>query len=294
MQAHYHKLPEQFHQSVSVRKDIRPYFLDKWHYHSKLELVYIIRGKGTRFIGDDISGFKDGDLVLLGTHLPHVWKSKDKYFEKKNVKTVEAIILHFPQKMGINNLFDLPEMNAIKNLIEQSHLGLHFDIPEFHPVKKSLKKMVNQSPFDRILTLLSILQRLATEEGIKQSLSKTPFADHYQSHQSKRVDRIYNHILHHFDKEIKLEHLASIANMTPASLCRFFKQKTKKSLSEFTNEVRIGFACKLIIEDKLSISDICFRCGYNSLSYFNRQFKKITGMAPTLYQKKSSSSTSIE
>lgn len=293
MQAHYHKLPDQFHQSVSIRKDIRPYFLDKWHYHSKLELVYILKGKGTRFIGDDISGFKDGDLVLLGAHLPHVWKSKEIYFKEGQVNSVEAIVLHFPQKMGVNNLFDLPEMNAIKKLIEQSHLGIHFQIPEHHQAKKHLKKLVDQSPFDRILTLLSVLQLLATEEN-KRTISKTPFADHYQSHQSKRVDRLYNHILHHFDKEIKLEDLASIANMTPASLCRFFKQKTKKSLSEFTNEVRIGFACKLIIEDHLSISDICFRCGYNSLSYFNRQFKKITGMAPTLYQKKSNNSASIE
>ncbi|TKG96924.1 AraC family transcriptional regulator [Puteibacter caeruleilacunae] len=288
MQAQYFRLPQQPHQSIAIRKDTRPYFHDNWHYHSQLELVYIIKGEGTRFIGDDISGFTSGDLVLLGSHLPHVWKSEESYFKEGSKRKVEAIVLHFPQDIGGNQLWDLPEMTHIKTMLEQSHLGIHFHLPEKHPIMKMLKKMVQQEPFELLLSLLSLLKKLSGLEQ-KSSISKVSFADHYQQHQSKRIDRIYDYILKNFDKEIKLESIAALSNMTPSSLCRFFKQKTRKSISEFINEVRIGFACKLLIEGNLSISEICFRCGYNNLSYFNRQFKKIIGLTPRNYQEKKNS-----
>jgi AraC-like DNA-binding protein len=284
MQAQYYKLPKQFHESLSIRQDVRPYFYDQWHFHSELELVYIIKGSGTRFIGDDISGFSSGDLVLLGAHLPHVWKSSDTYFKDPSKKKVEAIVLHFPSHIGGNELWELPEMNAAKNLLQQSHLGIAFQVPESHPIKKGLKAMVAQAPFERFINLLALLKQLS-ELKESQQISKTSFANQYQNHQSKRIDRIYNYILNNFELDIQLKEVADLANMTPAALCRFFKQKTRKSLSQFTNEVRIGYACKLIIEGQLSISDICFQCGYNNLSYFNRQFKKHTGKSPSAYLK---------
>ena len=143
--------------------------------------------------------------------------------------------------------------------------------------------MVSKPPFERFIMLLSILKKMSELEE-KRLLSSVPFADYYQKHKSKRIDKIYDHILNNFEKEIKLEELASLANMTTTSLCRFFKQSTRKSISEFVNEVRIGFSCKLLIDQKLSISDVCFRCGYNNLSYYNRQFKKIIGVSPSKYQ----------
>lgn len=285
MQAQYYKLPKQFHQSISVRKDILTAFYDHWHYHSELELVYILKGEGTRFIGDDISRFSSGDLVLMGAGLPHVWKSDEAYFKADSKKKVSAIVLHFGSNFCGQALWDLPEMNAVKKLLEIAPRGISYALPEGHSIKKKLKALPEQDSFDRLLNLLSLLNELAQTEN-STILSGIPFAEHYQEHHSKRIDKIYDYILNHFEKEIKLEHLASLANMTPASLCRFFRQKTRKSVSEFINEVRIGFACKLLIEGKLPISDICFRCGYNNLSYFNRQFKKIIGQSPGLYQEK--------
>ncbi|PWD98310.1 AraC family transcriptional regulator [Marinilabilia rubra] len=287
MQAKYHKLTKQLHQSIAIRKDTRMAFFDHWHYHSELELVYILQGKGTRFIGDDISPFNSGDLVLLGAGLPHVWKSDDVYFESNSKNKVSAIVLHFGANFMGENLWELPEMSSIKELFQISPRGVCYHLPEGHTVKMQLKKMLNQSPFTRLLSLLSILNKLARIDK-RSVLSGIPFAEHYQKHQSNRIDKIYDYILSNFDNDIKLEDLALKANMTPASLCRFFKQKTRKSISECINEVRIGFACKLLIEDNFSISEICFRCGYNNLSYFNRQFKNIIGLTPGNYQKKKS------
>ncbi|MGQ7868841.1 AraC family transcriptional regulator [Sunxiuqinia sp. sy24] len=287
MKAQYFKLTKQLHQSIAIRKDTRTAFHDHWHYHSELELVYILQGEGTRFVGDDISRFCSGDLVLMGVGLPHVWKSDDSYFENSSKKKVSAIILHFGPNFLGEGLWELPEVASVKKLIELAPRGISYHLPEGHPVKRQLRKMLDQTPFDRLSSLLSMLNELSKQEE-NTILSGISFADHYQKHHSKRIDKIYDYILTNFEKDIKLEELALLANMTPASLCRFFRQKTKKSVSEFINEVRIGFACKLLIEGKLSISEICFRCGYNNLSYFNRQFKRIIGLTPGSYQKEKS------
>ncbi len=284
MYAQYFKLTKQFHQSISIRKDMRTAFYDHWHYHSELEIVYIIQGEGTRFIGDDISRFSDGDLVLLGSGLPHVWKSNDNYFDNNLRKKVSAIVLHFGHDFLGKGLWDLPEMIMIKKLLELSLRGICYHLPETHLLKRKIREMLSQKPFDRLINLLTVLHELAHIEE-RTILSSISFAGHYQKHHSKRIDKIYDYILSNFEKNIKLEELAILANMTPASLCRFFRQKTRKSVSEFINEVRIGYACKLLIEGTLSISEVCFRCGYDSLSYFNRKFKRIVGQTPGSYQK---------
>ncbi|MFV0505119.1 MAG: AraC family transcriptional regulator [Bacteroidales bacterium] len=284
MQAQYFKLTKQPNQSIAIREDKQPMFHDHWHYHSELELVYIIEGEGTRFIGDDISRFVSGDLVLLGASLPHVWRSDDSYFRKDSKKKVSAIVLHFGANFMGDGLWELPEMSSIRRLIGLSARGISYNLSAKHLVKQSLHQMLQQSAFERLTSLLTLLNELAQVED-ETILSSIPFAEHYQKHHSRRIDKIHDYVLSNFDKEIKLKDLALLANMTPASLCRFFRQKTRKSITEFINEVRIGFACKLLIEGNLSISEVCFNCGYNNLSYFNRQFKKVMGLNPGSYLK---------
>lgn len=282
MQAQYFKLPKQFHQSISVRKDRLPYFYNDWHYHPELELVYIIKGEGTRFIGDNIARFESGDLVLLGPNLAHVWKSDEEYFLPESRKMVAAIVIHFPIDFLGANLWSIPEFSSITKLIESSRRGISFHIPSGHPLRKLLNNIPNLSPFDRLLILLTILNQLADFNDV-QILSSIPFVENSHEHQSARMDKINNFILLNFSKEIQIEKIALIANMTVASLCRYFKKKTRKSVTEFINEVRIGYACKLLIDGKCTITDICYQCGYTNSSYFNRQFKKITQINPSQY-----------
>lgn len=283
MKAQYYKLPKHYHETVFVREDIISSFYSEWHYHDEIELVYILKGTGTRFIGDNISHFSNGDLLLIGAFLPHVWRNEDRLSPRGEKKNVHAIITQFPINIGGEGLLNMSEMAPIKKLLEESKLGINFSLPDMHVVKRKIKKMRSQSPFARLLTLLSILKELS-EINERNILSSVPFADYYQKHKSKRIDKVYDYILKNFERDIELEELASIANMTATSLCRFFKQSTRKTISCFINEVRIGYSCKLLIEGKLSISEICFHCGYNNLSYFNRQFKKIIGKSPSLYQ----------
>lgn len=284
MKPYYIKLPKHLHETVHIRKGITMNFYQKWHYHDVTELVYILKGQGTRFIGDNISRFSNGDLLLVGDHLPHLWKNEPagKGKVRRNVEAL-SIVIQFPAEFGAEGLLDIPEMAPVKKILDESRRGLYFKIPENHHIKRQIRKMLDATPFDRIFMLIQLLRDLA-EIKEKIILSGIPFADHYQKHSSGRMDAVYNYILNHFSKEIKLEELARVANMTPTSLCRYFKHSTQKPLSAFINEVRIGYACKLLIDDKLSISEVCFRCGYNNLSYFNRQFKKIIGISPSKYQ----------
>lgn len=282
MQAQYFKLPRQFHQSISVRRDRLPYFYNDWHYHPELELVYIIKGEGTRFIGDNIARFESGDLVLLGPNLAHVWKSDEEYFLPQSRKIVEAIVIHFPIDFLGSNLWNIPEFSSINKLHEISSRGISFHISSGHPLRKLLNSIPDLSLFDRLLMLLKILHQLSDFED-KQVLSGIPFVENSQEQQSDRMDKINTFILLNFSKEIQIEKIALIANMTVASLCRYFKKKTRKSVTEFINEVRIGYACKLLIDGKYTITDICYQCGYTNSSYFNRQFKKITQINPSQY-----------
>ncbi len=282
MQAQYFKLPKQFHQSVSVRIDRLPYFYSDWHYHPELELVYIIKGEGTRFVGDNIDRFESGDLVLLNSNLPHVWKSDEEYFKPESKKTVAAIVIHFQIDFLGSQLWNVPEFSTISKLLESSRSGISFHIPTRHPIKKLLIKIPNLSLFDRLLMLLTILNQLSTIKEQK-NLSGISYTENNLLNKSERLDKINNFIINNFKNEIQHEKVAAIANMTVASLCRYFKKKTRKTLTEFINEVRIGYACKLLIDGKYSISDICYQCGYNNPSYFNRQFKKITQINPGQY-----------
>ncbi len=283
MKAQYYKLPKHYHESVLAREDIISEFYPEWHYHDEVEIVYILKGKGTRFIGDNISPFSEGDLLLLGAFLPHVWKNETQLSTKGKKGKVHAIVVQFPVNLGCDGFLEITEMATIKKLIDDARLGIHFSVPTKHKIKKQLKNIISLSPFDRMITLLSVLKNLSDIDE-RTVLSSIPFSDYYQKHKSKRIDKIYDYVLNNLEKKITLEKLASIANMTSSSLCRFFKQSTRKSISEFINEVRIGYACKLLIDEKSSISDVCFRCGYNNISYFNRQFKKSIGLSPSKYQ----------
>ena len=285
MQAQYFKLPKQFHQSISVRTDRLPYFYNDWHYHPELELVYIIKGEGTRFVGDNIDRFESGDLVLLAANLPHVWKSDEEYFKPESKKMVKALVIHFQIDFLGPQIWVVPEFQAIKKLLETSKSGISFHVPAIHPIKKLLINISALSPFDRLLMLMTILNQLSTLKEQK-SLSGIAYAENSLQNKSERLDKINNYIITNFKNEIQIEKIAEIANMTVASICRYFRKKTRKTLTEFINEVRIGYACKLLIDGAYSISEIGYLCGYNNPSYFNRQFKKITTINPTQYLSK--------
>lgn len=259
-------------------------FLKKWHFHEEFELVLIIQGSGTRFVGDNIERFDVGDLVLIGNNVPHMWLSDEEYFEKDSPLVVEAIAVHFKREFLGAAFFAIPEMRQISNLLDRAARGLKFlaiDAATFEKVKNL--DTVDASA--KIISLIDILDRLSKWNNVS-SLSSSGFISTYHNTENKRLDFMYAYIFENFKKPISSSVVAEAIGMNKSAFSRFFKENHKKSFTKYLNEIRVGYACKLLIEGNESVTSIAYLSGYNNISNFNRQFKAIKGQSPTEYLKK--------
>jgi AraC-like DNA-binding protein len=285
MKPHFLKVPVQPRNSFSIRHDILPTFRGIWHYHPELELHYVIKGEGVRFIGDNISNFSAGEILLLGEKLPHCWRCKEEYFKPDSGLNVEVIVIHFlPDCLG-RYMLNLPEAYMLNKLFERAKSGIIINGPAKEQLARLMRSAVNATNLDRIIVLLSILKVLAENEDFDPiTLSHNEF---HQSNESDtiRLNKVCSYTLAKYKKEITLQEIASIANLSVTSFCRYFKLMTKKTYSDFLTEIRISHACRFLIEDKMPTEVICFECGFNNISNFYRHFKKVTNMTPLEYKR---------
>ncbi|RZJ85025.1 MAG: AraC family transcriptional regulator [Chryseobacterium sp.] len=282
----FRKVTDKLENSYIVRHDILPHFKNIWHYHPELELHYVIKGEGVRFIGDNISNFEPGEMILLGENLPHTWRCKDEYFQNNRDLNTEAMVIHFlPDCLG-KYLLNLPEAYLLPKLFEKAKSGMVINGDTKEKLVTLMKSAIDATNLDRIIILLSILKTLAeTDEYATIVTSKNTF---YQSNESEtlRINKICNYTLSNYKKDITLEEVASLSNLSITSFCRYFKLMTKKTFYDFLIEIRVSHACRLLIENKLPTEMICFDCGFNNVSNFYRHFKKVTGMTPLDYKRK--------
>ncbi len=286
MKPHFHKVPVALQSSFSIRHDVKPDFGNIWHYHPELELHYIIKGEGVRFIGDNINNFEPGEMVLLGENLPHTWRCKEEYFQNNPSLKTEAMVMHFlPDCLG-KHLMNLPEAYLLPKLFEKAKGGMIISGTTKEKLVSLMQSAIEATNLDRIIILLSILKTLAeTDEYQTIVTSKNTF---YQSNESEtlRINKICNYTLSNYKKDITLEEVASLSNLSITSFCRYFKLMTKKTFYDFLIEIRVSHACRFLIENKLPTEVICFDCGFNNVSNFYRHFKKVTGMTPLDYKRK--------
>lgn len=286
MKPHFHKVPVGIENSFSIRYDVQPNFGTLWHYHTELELNYIIKGEGVKFIGDSISNFTSGDMILLGENLPHTWHCNEEYFRDDPTLKVEAFVLHFSSKCLGNDFLKLPEAYMIPQLFEQAKKGLLIYGKARRKLADLLQQALGARGIERLILMISMLRVLA-ETGEKETISSAyAFHTKHNAYDMLRLDRIYSYSLENYKKDISLEEVAAIANMSVTSFCRYFKTATKKSFFTFLIEIRISHACRALIEDKLPIEMICFQCGFNNVSNFYRHFKKVMGITPYKYKEK--------
>lgn len=248
-----------------------------WHYHPEIELVYVNGGSGKRQIGSHISHYTGGDLILIGSNLPHCGFT-DKFTGNKS-----EIVIQF-QPEFINSLTaDKPEMHHISLLIERSKFGLAFRGKTKTNIGVRIQNLVEQQGFNRFIGLLSILHDLQGSEDY-QILNATGYSMQANVEDNERINRIFNHVKTHFQDAIALDDMAEMAGMTTPSFCRYFKKMSGKTFTTFVNEYRLVHASKLLSENTLSITEICFESGFNNFSYFNKSFKKFTGKTPSEYR----------
>lgn len=271
-------------QKISIFKKEVPCLDTAWHYHAEFELIYISRSSGIRFVGDSVAQFAAGDLVLVGSYLPHLWRNEETYYESEGNLTVKTIIMKFTSDfMGVDT-FENPEFISIKNLLEQSKFGVNFSSTVVDRLNSELMEITEISPAEQSMSLLNILYRLSlatTEE--KTILSSTDMRQ-FSTESPDRLDSVIRYISENYRSDITLSDVANIACMTTNSFCRFFKKMTNKSFTEFLNEIRIRNASRMLIQENTPISEVCYNVGYKSIPNFNKQFKAIMGETPKGYR----------
>lgn len=259
----------------------------KWHYHPEVELVYINTGIGKRQVGTHLSNYQDGDLILIGSYLPHTG------FTKGLEEGQKEIVIQFKPDIFEMAFQNLEELKRINQLLELSKKGIVFDGSIKEDIGIRMEGLQYETQIDAFLTFVKILHDLAKEKD-KKILNAEGYAFISNPTENKRLKKIFNYIRDHFMESIALEDISDQVFMTPQSFCRFFKKSTQKTFTNFLNEYRINHATKLLSETDVDIKTICYESGFNNLSNFFRNFKKITQLTPNAYRDEIVGSTKNE
>ncbi|WP_194767243.1 AraC family transcriptional regulator [Tamlana sp. I1] len=255
------------------------YFDSPWHFHEEYELTYIKSGYGTRFVGTSTELFKAGDLVLIGTNVPHYWRCDNDFYDKKDL-SAESQVVQFKADLFFKN--ELAEMKNIHSLLKKSASGVHFlNGDKYEAQIKSLNTLTG---IERLLAFYKLLEALSLD-SCQRLLSTTQESQFYQAKDSVTFQKILNYIFDNLQHDISLSTIAEKVHMSNSSFCKYFKKRTKKTFTEYVNKLRVAHASKLLSESDLTISQVCFESGFNSVSYFNRQFKKYKKIGPKDYAK---------
>jgi AraC-like DNA-binding protein len=268
--------------SVTVL-DLRESFFDpNWHFHPHYQLFTVLEGTGTRFIGDSIQYFEAGDTVFLGPNLPHLWRSDKMYFENNSTLKTHGIVLYFTEDFLGSDFFEKSEMSVLNAFLKNSSRGLVWSGKTRQHVTERLLELRNIKGFKRILILLDLLHSLSQSKDY-QFITNENYTNLHKLSETERMQKVYEYVSKNFKDTIKLSDIAEIVNMSEAAFCRYFKKRTNRSFVDFVNEIRIGNACKLLSQNTLNVSGICFESGFNTISNFNFHFKKIVGKTPSEY-----------
>ncbi|MFA6087553.1 AraC family transcriptional regulator [Mucilaginibacter sp.] len=270
-------------QSFNIHKDTGHGMLSPWHYHPECELLLIKRSCGTCLIGDHVGPFKHGDLFLFGPNLPHTFRHEKKYMERVDEKRGETVVILFENNTWGDAFLSLPEISPIFKLLNTSKLGLRIKGETRKKVARIADDMLNDCPSRKLINLLSALEIItATKEY--DFISSNGFNPGINSVDQGRINTIFEYTFNNFHKKIALVDVAQAINMSKHSFCRYFKLKTKKTYIQFLMEVRIGHACRLLVEEEYNMAEIGYACGYNNISHFYHQFKTLTKKNPLDYR----------
>ena len=262
-----------------------PNINNRWHYHKEIELICFHKGRGTQFVGDHVKRFEAGDIVLIGSNLPHYWKYDELCCDEtsnQNDKPFSTVIHFYDNFLG-EKFQTLPEFSGVNKLIQKAKLGIYID---GHAAQLIMKKIEQIYDLHGPYKILALLESLVDISNINDpvTLASMGFKYDYRESDNERLNVIYDFVLSNFKSKIQLEEVAALAGLVTHSFCRYFKARTGKTFTKFLIEIRIGYACKLIVDDKLDIKQICYESGFNNFSCFHKNFKSVTGVTPKLYR----------
>ncbi len=249
----------------------------RWHFHPEFQLTLAVRSSGHRVVGDNIAPLTDGDMVLLGSNLPHVWH------QDEDKGGVDAIVVRFEENFLGREFLDRPEMEGVRRLLRRAARGLEVRGQTRREVAQRLRHLAGASGLTRVVDLLAILDLLARAKDLR-ALASAGYEPTLHATDQGRMERVCDFIHEHLTEDIDRAQLAKLAHLSEGAFSRFFRSRTGKTVPEYINEVRIGRACRLIAEDQHNITDIALDCGYRNLANFNRRFREVVGRTPREYR----------
>lgn len=255
-----------------------------FHFHEECQLVYILEGEGKRIVGDNVEHFQSGELVFLGSNVPHVWYNDTHYLNACENLHARSIALYFNPGALLEHISKFIDIAPLQEMLNTAQRGMKFYGVAKWKLSGMLIQMQQLNGLQKFGMLVKILELMCETKEFSY-LASAGYMNNYQRKDDSRMDRVFEYIFGHFTEDISLSDIARVANMNVQAFCRYFKVRTKKSFTHFVNEIRIGHACKLLISPEENITIIAHKCGFNSVSNFNRFFKDIKGMTPREFKK---------
>lgn len=270
--------------SFMIKEMSVPYFTNTHHFHKDFEIVYVKKSNGKRVIGDHIGNFCEGDIVFVGPDLPHAWFNESTYYEERDEFKAESVVIYLKKSWLYSTILPLPQTNKLKKLLENAHRGVFVFGNTGRAIGNILSNLIHTKGLKQTIDLLQVLHLMSESQEV-ELLASVNYLNTHSETETARLNQVYEYIMRNFSSEINLVDAANVANMTANAFSRYFKKQTQKNFSQFVNEIRIGHACQLLHKKDMSISQVCYESGYQSITNFNKFFKRITGKSPVEYRK---------
>ncbi|MEJ5090379.1 helix-turn-helix domain-containing protein [Sphingobacterium faecium] len=284
MKAQFIELSPPHEKTILIKQVDQEFLSNPLHFHELCELVLILESYGKRVVGNHVDSFNAGDLVLMGPNIPHIWRNDDIFLNPQHDERARAIVLYFPADFLLRLTDDQATISAMQQFIKRSKRGLRFHGQTLEKATELIKSLAQKKSFSRITGFLNLIE-LLHQANECENLASEGYKPSFSEQETNRINNVYIYVMQNFSEEVSLGVAAELVNMTPNAFCRFFKRHTQKSFSKFVNEMRIGHACKLLMNKQLSISEICYQSGYQNLTNFNKFFKTIMQKSPREYRK---------
>ena len=252
-----------------------------WHFHPECQLTLVLNSYGHRVVGDHLTSFEPGDLVFIGPNLPHLWHHEG--LHHNDGEPAYSIVVQFLEDFLGRDFFMRPELAPVRQLISRGAAALQVAGRTRKAVAERVQALAQARGLRRVVWLLDILELLAASKELRP-ISSPGFQPSLNPFDQERVGKVCTYLNEHLSEPVFREDLARLLNLSPDAFGRFFRSRTGKTLPAFVNHLRVGRACRLLVETDLSVIDVAMRCGFENLSNFNRQFLRLAKRNPREYR----------
>ena len=277
------KIAKPVNESFWVQNDYQSHLYDILHQHDEFQITLIQESTGNLIAGNRICEFKPGDIFVFGTRLPHAFRNDAAYYHAANQLRARALSVYFEWNVLGAAFWALPETRLLADFEQKAARGISYPANFHKELAATIEQLARTKEVDRLIVLFTVLKQLATSDKC-EILSTEGAYNKLNETDEKRLDAVYRFTLNEYHRQVSLDEIAGVANMTVNSFCRYFKARTRRSYLDFLTEFRIGQACKLLQQEDISIADIGFLVGFGNLSNFNRKFRELNGCTPKAYR----------